>query len=56
VLAQVPALPATLQAWQLPVHALLQHTPSTQLPLAHWLAMAHATPLPRRHAPTPLHT
>lgn len=31
-LVQVPTVPAALQAWQLPVHALLQHTPSTQLP------------------------
>ena len=25
------------QLWQTPLHALAQHTPSTQNPLAHWL-------------------
>ena len=37
---QVPRVPGTLQAWQSlvpPAHAALQHTPSTQKPLAHWL-------------------
>jgi hypothetical protein len=33
----VPMLPATLQASQAPPHAVLQQTPSTQLPLPHWL-------------------
>jgi hypothetical protein len=33
----VPTLPATLQASQAPVHAELQHTPSTHWPLPHWL-------------------
>jgi hypothetical protein len=42
---QVPALPATLQASQEPPHAVLQHTPSTQLPLPHWLAALHVPPL-----------
>ncbi len=32
---QVPALPVRLQTWQLSQLALEQHTPSTQLPLAH---------------------
>jgi len=32
---QVPALPATLQAWQEPQVALPQQTPSTQLPVPH---------------------
>jgi hypothetical protein len=34
---QVPTLPVTLQASQAPPHAVLQQTPSTQLPLPHWL-------------------
>ncbi len=34
---QVPTLPATLQESQEPPQAVLQHTPSTQLPLPHWL-------------------
>ena len=28
-----------------PLQAVLQHTPSTQLPLAHWLPLVHAVPL-----------
>jgi hypothetical protein len=35
---QVPfalAPPATVQAWQVPVQAELQHTPSTQMPDVH---------------------
>jgi hypothetical protein len=39
---------ATLQAWQslveLPPHALLQHTPSTQKPLMQSVAATHAVP------------
>jgi hypothetical protein len=41
----VPTLPATLQASQEPPHAVLQQTPSTQLPLPHWLAAEHVAPL-----------
>ena len=48
---QVPsALPpaATEQAWQSfglpPPQALAQHTPSTQLPVPHWLAVVQAPP------------
>jgi hypothetical protein len=33
----VPTLPVTLQASQEPPQAVLQQTPSTQLPLPHWL-------------------
>jgi hypothetical protein len=40
----VPTLPATLQASHAPSQAVLQHTPSTQLPLPHWLAAPHAPP------------
>jgi hypothetical protein len=59
---QVPTLPATLQASQEPPHAVLQHTPSTQLPLPHWEAAEHVAPLALggTHAPAsqmlpPLH-
>jgi hypothetical protein len=38
---QVPSLPETLQASHWPVHALLQHTPSTQWPLPHSASAAH---------------
>ncbi len=46
---QTPSLPpplrAAVHATHRPVHAALQHTPSTQLPDAHALAVAHAAPL-----------
>src|SRR5262245_55590937 len=42
---QAPIDPARLQARQRPLHATLQQTPSTQLPLEHWLPPAHAVPL-----------
>jgi hypothetical protein len=42
---QVPALPARLQESQVPpVHAVLQHTPSAQLPLVHWVPSEHVPP------------
>jgi len=41
----VPSLPAALQESQAPEQALLQHTPSTQLPLVHWLLAEHTAPL-----------
>jgi hypothetical protein len=41
---QVPRLPATLQARQVPVQAVSQHTPSTQWLFTHWLSPPHATP------------
>jgi hypothetical protein len=41
---QTPTLPCTLQASHCPLHALSQHTPSTQLLLAQWLATVHAAP------------
>jgi hypothetical protein len=45
-LAQLPRLPETLQAMQVPQAGLEQQTPSTQLPLPHsWLAK-QATPIP----------
>jgi hypothetical protein len=50
---QLPTDPETSQAWHCPPHELLQQTPSTQLPLPHWLAAVHALPLPffGTHAP-----
>lgn len=46
---QVPTLPPTLQLWQVPaaasVQAVLQQTPSVQLPLAHWVPAEQAAPL-----------
>jgi hypothetical protein len=45
MLAQVPALPDTLQAWQVGQLALPQQTPSTQLPLPHSWLEKQATPL-----------
>jgi len=44
MLAHVPALPVRLHAWQVPQLGLPQQTPSTQLPLMHWLAATHCTP------------
>jgi hypothetical protein len=53
---QVPTLPARLQASQVPAQAVLQQTPSTQLPLAHSPLRVHAAPLPNSaQAPEPLH-
>jgi hypothetical protein len=40
----VPTLPATLHASQEPLHAVLQQTPSAQLPLPHWLAAEQVAP------------
>lgn len=48
VAMQVPTEPLTLHALQAPVHAKLQHTPSTQRPEAHWLSLAHDVPFARR--------
>jgi hypothetical protein len=44
-LAHVPTLPETLQAWHVPPHAALQHTPSTHSPLVHSRPAAQAVPL-----------
>ena len=43
--AQVPR-PFRLQAWQVPQEAVVQQTPSTQLPLPHSWAAAQSAPLP----------
>lgn len=53
-----PSKPDTAQLWQLPqlVVPAVQQTPSTQLPVAHWLAAVQAVPataLPT-HFPAPL--
>jgi hypothetical protein len=41
----------TSHASHSPAHALLQQTPSTQLPEAHCAADVHATPLLATHVP-----
>ena len=43
---QPPSSPGTLQAWQVPVQAALQHTPSTQKPEAQSAPAAQERPLP----------
>jgi hypothetical protein len=52
---QVPTEPATLQAWHVVVHASLQQTPSTQLPLTHSFADPHVAPRIFLHTPLPSH-
>jgi hypothetical protein len=49
-------LAAAEQAWQRPVHEVLQQTPSTQKPEVHWLERLQALPSPDPvpHTP-PLH-
>jgi hypothetical protein len=55
MLEQVPAEPALLHAWQVPPHPELQHTPSTQIPLAHSAGCEHAAPFESvLQAPAPL--
>jgi hypothetical protein len=41
---QTPTEPGTSQAWHWPPQALLQQTPSTQLPLTHEFEAVHAPP------------
>ncbi len=43
-MAQLPRLPARLQASQAPAQAVSQHTPSMQLPLTQVLAAVQAAP------------
>jgi hypothetical protein len=45
-LAHAPALPVTLQDWQVAQAATPQHTPFVQNPEPHSLALAHELPLP----------
>jgi hypothetical protein len=42
---QVPMLPVRLQAWQVPVHAVVQQNPSTQNPLAQSPTAEHVCPV-----------
>jgi hypothetical protein len=41
---QVPALPGRLQAWHWSPQPELQQTPSTQLPLVHWVPAVQLMP------------
>jgi hypothetical protein len=41
---QVPAVPARLHDWQIPLHAVVQHAPSSQKPELHSSAVVHAPP------------
>jgi len=51
----VPTEPARLHAAHVPAHAVLQHTPSTQLPLTHSAPSEQAAPIAKNpHAPAPL--
>jgi hypothetical protein len=50
---QVPSLPETSHASHCPVHALLQHRPSTQCPLPHSESAAHVAPSGLLHVPSP---
>ncbi len=43
---QLPTEPGTSHAWHWPPQAALQHTPSTQLPLAHWFVAEQTCPFP----------
>jgi hypothetical protein len=43
---QLPTEPDTSHAMHKPLHALLQHTPSLQMLLAHWPLLLHVLPLP----------
>jgi hypothetical protein len=51
--AQVPLLPVASQASHCPLQLVLQQTPSTQNPLAHWSLPAQATPGFNTGAQTP---
>ena len=58
VVPQTPLAPLPLSAAehdvQVPLQAVSQHTPSTQLPVAHVEAEEQAAPLPWRQLPAPL--
>jgi hypothetical protein len=41
---QVPTLPGTAHESHAPSQAVSQHTPSTQLPLAHWPSAPQVAP------------
>jgi hypothetical protein len=42
------------QVWQVPLQRLLQQCPSTHMPDAHWVPLAHSPPCLRRQAPVAL--
>ncbi len=44
-IAQSPSEPSRSQVTHWPSHAVLQQTPSTQKPLAHWRPTSHGWPL-----------
>jgi hypothetical protein len=50
---QTPRSPLTSHAWHCPEQVESQHTPSTQLPLAHALAAEHATPASSKSVQVP---
>jgi hypothetical protein len=52
----MPAMPAMLHERQLPHVLAAQQTPSTQLPLSHWLFAAHSWPRRLRPQAPALHT
>jgi hypothetical protein len=50
---QVPTLPTAVHVWQVPVQAVLQQTPSTQLPLVQSAFAAQAVPFASWATQTP---
>jgi hypothetical protein len=56
MLLQVPADPVSAHDWQVPVHAVAQHTPCAQKPDAHSVAPAHVCPSGFLEQVPPLHT
>jgi hypothetical protein len=52
-LVHCPSEPGTSHASHCPLHALVQHTPSTHGPEAHWFDPLHATPGPAFAVHTP---
>jgi len=50
---QIPADPATLQAWHWALQLVLQHTPSWHVPLSHSALSLHAAPFGRFALHTP---
>ncbi len=53
--AHVPRDDATSQRRHMPVHVVLQHTPSMQRLLRHSASIVHVAPSVPRHTPAPLH-
>jgi hypothetical protein len=51
---QVPRLPATLHASQVPLHAEVQQAPSTHASVAHWTFAVHDCPEPELHRHVPV--